>query len=279
MSKRLSKSRSRIERPGRKSSAQELKLEQYSPFAGLKGFFLASDKSGARFVLSKDPEYSIQIRPKGYTPKSGILLCKYLTKLANNKKVLDIGTGEGGLLAIHAAKSGARSVVAIDINRQAIIWANKNINLNKLRNIHLSNGDVYPKTNSRFDLIVSNPPQMPMERGAHHDSGGADGRKIIMSIIKGASSRLNKNGAILLLLFDFLGVTERYGIQPTLKDILLSEGFRLDVLGSHERVVRKEGKTLQSLKSILKSYPKFRFRVKGQKLVHQVLIVLAKKIP
>lgn len=69
--------------------------------------------------------------------------------------MLDIGTGSG-ILAIYGAKIGARRVVAIDIDPEAIRWAERNIDLNDLPiEIELSSRPVADWRES-FSLITAN---------------------------------------------------------------------------------------------------------------------------
>jgi ribosomal protein L11 methyltransferase len=51
--------------------------------------------------------------------------------LAESWTMLDVGTGSG-ILAIYAAKLGASRVVALDLDPEAIRWAERNIHLNNL---------------------------------------------------------------------------------------------------------------------------------------------------
>lgn len=71
-------------------------------------------------------------------------------------KVLDLGTGSG-ILAIGSSKLGAKRVVALDIDSDAIENARKNLQLNKLKNIKLKLGSVNLKIkDNNFDLAVAN---------------------------------------------------------------------------------------------------------------------------
>jgi SAM-dependent methyltransferase len=70
---------------------------------------------------------------------------------------LDVGTGSG-LLALLAARHADR-VVATDINPHALDLAELNGALNDVRQLEPRLGDLFePVADSRFDLIVSNPP-------------------------------------------------------------------------------------------------------------------------
>jgi len=69
--------------------------------------------------------------------------------------MLDIGTGSG-ILAIYGVKLGAKRVVAIDIDPEAIIWAKRNIELNSLPiEIELSSQPL-AKWEENFSLVTAN---------------------------------------------------------------------------------------------------------------------------
>jgi HemK-related putative methylase len=72
--------------------------------------------------------------------------------------VLDMGTGSG-ILAIRAAQMGA-SVMAVDINSDAVRCARINIILNRVENrVEVREGDLYaPVAGRKFDRILFNPP-------------------------------------------------------------------------------------------------------------------------
>lgn len=215
-------------------------------------------------------------KPNGYLPKSGILLCNHLSKISKNKSVLDIGTGECGLLAIHAAKSGAFSVTGIDLDRKAVEWAKYNGKANKV-NVNWLVSDTFPKGEERFDVIVSNPPQMPMRRVSAHDSGGSDGRRQIMKIILNAKKYLKDGGTLILLAFDFLSIDKKYGEQETILNTMRDSGYKTKILSRWERIVRRGGKTEASLAWIKKYYPLFEFKQKRTgELFHKVFVIEAR---
>jgi len=87
------------------------------------------------------------------------------SNVVKGRRVLEIGTGTG-LLSLCALQAGARSVVATDINSNAVINARFNAKLlgfgNRLdvRLVPLDRSGAYEviKPGERFDVIISNPP-------------------------------------------------------------------------------------------------------------------------
>lgn len=71
-------------------------------------------------------------------------------------RVLDLGAGTG-ILAIAAAKLGAREVVAVDTEADAVAAASLNIALNWVGSaVKVVHGDIAAVTGQRFDIVLAN---------------------------------------------------------------------------------------------------------------------------
>lgn len=76
----------------------------------------------------------------------------------NGKSVLDMGTGTGAI-AVVAAKSGAKQVVATDIHGSSLVCAQGNIDRSDVKDrVAVINSNVFENVDGRFDLIVANLP-------------------------------------------------------------------------------------------------------------------------
>lgn len=88
----------------------------------------------------------------------GVLLGAW-TDVSNAKNILDVGTGTG-LLSLMMAQRCNADITAIEIDKQAIIQANKNVRRSpwekQITILHTDYNKYTP--NQKFDLIVSNPP-------------------------------------------------------------------------------------------------------------------------
>jgi ribosomal protein L11 methyltransferase len=74
---------------------------------------------------------------------------------AGHWTLLDVGTGSG-ILAIYGAKLGAKTVLAIDTDPEALRWAQRNIDLNHCStSIELSSKSV-GEVESAFSILVAN---------------------------------------------------------------------------------------------------------------------------
>jgi release factor glutamine methyltransferase len=149
-------------------------------------------------------------------PKAGSLFfCRHLA-VSPGERVLEIGAGLG-LAAVLAAKAGAR-VVATDVVPQAVEIIRANAALNGVT-VDARVGDCYaPVAGERFDLICTNPPQMPTPPGrerddavAAADNGGLDGWALIDRVIAGAASHLGPRGRLVFSIFAFLGRKQAFG--------------------------------------------------------------------
>lgn len=78
-------------------------------------------------------------------------------ELTPQATVLDMGTGTG-ILAIAAAKLGARTVIAADIDWDSCLEASANIVLNRVEHtVHVFHGSVEGlRSNRQFDVAVTN---------------------------------------------------------------------------------------------------------------------------
>jgi release factor glutamine methyltransferase len=176
-------------------------------------------------------------------PKAGSrFFCRHLSVHAG-ERVLEIGAGLG-LAAVLAARAGAR-VVATDIMPAAVETIRTNAALNGVV-IDARLGDCYePVPAERFDLICTNPPQMPTPPGrerrdaaAAADNGGVDGWEILDRVIDGAPAHLDPGGRLVFTIFAFLGrktafaKLEARGFTPA---IVASETQRFPRIG-YERL-------------------------------------------
>jgi ribosomal protein L11 methyltransferase len=86
------------------------------------------------------------------------VLCLELLEnvLKGDEKVADIGTGSG-ILAIAAAKLGAKKVVAVDVDARAAAIARENSQRNGVSGrIHVICGELLNAVNGRYNVVVSN---------------------------------------------------------------------------------------------------------------------------
>ncbi|MDR2623425.1 MAG: methyltransferase [Methanobrevibacter sp.] len=172
--------------------------------------------------------FKIETDPKVYEPSDDSYLLTENLMIQKGDEVLEIGTGSG-IVAIKAS-SLAKSVIATDINYDALKLAEKNIRINKIENIKLSFGNLFePVQNKKFDLILFNPPYLPTDKNdILEDSlnyafdGGIDGMKIIDPFLNQVKSHLKFGGKVQMI------QSSLSNIQETINK-LEKEGFEVEV--------------------------------------------------
>ena len=99
-------------------------------------------------------------------PDTEILVeqCIMLMKEIENPKILDIGTGSGAISITLAKELPDSEVLGLDISDEALKIAVENRELNEALNLKFLKSDVFKNVRDKnYDLIVSNPPYIPME--------------------------------------------------------------------------------------------------------------------
>lgn len=114
-----------------------------------------------------------------------------------NATVLDLCSGSG-LQALHCA-GFARRITAVERNRDAVDLARVNVPLNRLEEkIDVLQGDMFEPVDGRqFDLVVANPPLLPVPDGLPELSighGGYDGMRACCRILEGLPTALSPSG-------------------------------------------------------------------------------------
>ncbi len=139
----------------------------------------------APFHAAKGVAYEIVIEPKmsfgtGHHETTFLMLEQLLTVDFESKTVLDMGSGTA-ILAILAAKKGAKAVTAIDIDRWCFENSLENIERNNTPQIEVLEGDVALIENKNYEVIIAN-----------------INRNILLQDIPAYNVCLNKNGLLFL---------------------------------------------------------------------------------
>lgn len=72
-----------------------------------------------------------------------------------DQRIFDIGTGSG-ILAISAAKLGAKEVIGVDLDEVAVTAARENVSFNNVNNIEIKHGNLVDVLTGKADVIVAN---------------------------------------------------------------------------------------------------------------------------
>lgn len=150
-------------------------------------------------------------------------------KKNNTKTVLDIGTGSGAII-VSLAYYGKIIGTAVDISEGALKVAEENALSNGVKNqISFIKSDLFENLDTKFDVIVSNPPYIERDviptLGSNVKDyepvgaldGGVDGLDFYRAISTAAPGYLNSNG---LIAFEI-----GYNQAEAVKNILVKAGF------------------------------------------------------
>lgn len=89
------------------------------------------------------------------THETTTMCIQQLEKYVNeNSKVFDIGCGSG-ILAISAAKLGAKDVLAVDLDEVAVKVSKENVSLNNV-DVKVRHGNLMEVVNDKADIVVAN---------------------------------------------------------------------------------------------------------------------------
>lgn len=168
------------------------------------------------------------------------------------ERALDLGTGCGIQALLVARRAG--TVVATDISRRALAFAELNAQLNGVTNIDFRHGSMFePVAGEAFDLIVSNPPFVitPRTEGVpayEYRDGGLVGDALVEQFVRTAPAHLTQGGIAQLLgnwesKAGVTGLTRLDAWVPSTLDLWVIEREELSPLGYAELWIRDGGTT------------------------------------
>lgn len=143
------------------------------------------------------------------------LIYREVKKRASGRRFLDMGTGSG-ILALAAKRGGAREILAVDINPDAVKKV-KRLGINAIES------DLFSNVDGKFDLIAFNPPYLPEdiredEESSLITSGGEKGDEITILFLSQAVEFLSQMGEILIVVSN---LTSLERIEKTIKELKL----------------------------------------------------------
>ncbi|MEM3712335.1 MAG: methyltransferase [Thermoproteota archaeon] len=137
-----------------------------------------------------------------YPPSEDSYLLLDVVKDMRADKALEIGCG-CGLISLVLSRN-CTEVFATDVNKHACINTLKNLKNNSINSIiHIVNGNLATvfRRDLKFDLIVSNPPYLPVEQSLGEDVSWAAGENNSFSkrLLENALPHLSRDGMMLLV--------------------------------------------------------------------------------
>jgi len=134
------------------------------------------------FLKCDSPSLKLWDRVFPIHDDESLLLARWATAQPG-ERVLEIGAG-AGVAALRLASQGASKVIATDINTRVSDYFAFNAALNGLTDrVEYVHADIFAGLNGeKFNVIVSNPPFVPVPNGSHyflHSDGGPFGTAIL----------------------------------------------------------------------------------------------------
>ena len=166
-------------------------------------FILKRDRTTSTRVAGLD----LTVLPSVFHPKMFVtsgFFAQFLQSLdLTGKSVVEVGTGSG-ILALSAAKAGAESVLALDINPAAVKAAQLNAGRNGLKQVTALESNLFSAVPlaTRFDVIISSPPSFSGEPRDTADRAwhAGPGYRDIAPLFTQGAQRLKPDGCMYLLL-------------------------------------------------------------------------------
>lgn len=132
-----------------------------------------------------------------YLPSDDSFQLARSVKCYRGKLALEIGVGSG--IVLKALRENFKIVAGTDIDFASLIYCKENLS----KEIMVACCDAASAFHYRFDLIVSNPPYIPIEDNEKKDSaihGDSDGMETTLHFLKSAISVLDQDGKILIII-------------------------------------------------------------------------------
>ena len=144
----------------------------------------------------------------------------------------DIGTGTGVISAV-LAKRGLKTILATDTDPRALACAQENFErLGITEQVQLQQADLFPKTDTKADLIVCNPPWLPAKAAAPIERAIFDEKsQMLKGFLLGVGAHLSAHGQAWLVMSDF---AEHLGLRGANEIANLIEQAGLRVLKKHD---------------------------------------------
>lgn len=175
-------------------------------------------------------------RPETELLVESLIKAAKLLRQDGDVKILDIGTGSGAIIVSLLDYLPFAKGVGVDISIDALVVAKENAdNIGVSSRIGFLHSDVFSKVplDKKFDIIVSNPPYIPVQDIAKLDldvqkephgalDGGIDGLDFYRRITKEALNHLAEDG---ILAFE-VGIYQAQAVQ----ELCLKAGFTQTVI-------------------------------------------------
>lgn len=165
-------------------------------------------------------------RKSGYRFNLDSILLAYFSKLKNNSKVIDLGTGSGILILLLNLKYKNIKFYAVEVQKSLYEIAKQNFKINNVEvNLFLENVKNIKNLfkNQSFDFVITNPPffkkEMAKAKNKEVQIGKAEVEGTLEDFISASSYLLKNSGKLFLInnigrLSETIFLMKKYKIQP-----------------------------------------------------------------
>jgi release factor glutamine methyltransferase len=204
-------------------------------------------KEPIAYILKKKEFYgrTFRVNPNVLIPRAEteILVEAAVRRIDSPVEILDIGAGSGIISIILAIETGS-AITAVEKSRRAMYVLKRNIASHGVMDRVIPfRANLFPPLKKPFDMIVSNPPYVPMNEWKQLEPGvrdyepkmalvaGEDGLLYIREIIRRADDFLKPGGTLVL---EF-GCGQAGKVRTLLKDA----GFHdIEIIDDYSRIPR-----------------------------------------
>lgn len=195
-----------------------------------------SSKLAARAIFGVDTNLKInKARGKFYWDLTTIILKRaLLANVSDSQRVLEIGTGEFGILAVFLAKKRKIDLTAVEIVPE-FINTSREIAENNHVHIRLILSDMFERVDGLFDVVYWNLPYVPTAFGTKFYKiedrnsaiglegwhGGSSGLELFEQFLENAPRVLNDTGKIIA------GLNTYFVAQAQILEIIRRHGLAL----------------------------------------------------
>lgn len=143
----------------------------------------------------------------------------------SKKQAIDIGIGSG-ILSLLLLKHGFESVVGTDSNQNALIGVEK-MQAGNESAITLRSGDLFTNINRSFDLIVFNPPWIPLkQKSKGMDAAIYYDEQLFTRFFNQAEGYLRDGGKLVLIFSNLAKLMDEKAVHPIAHELKVNKRFK-----------------------------------------------------
>ncbi|MEG0284084.1 MAG: tRNA1(Val) (adenine(37)-N6)-methyltransferase [Erysipelotrichales bacterium] len=190
-----------------------------------------------------------------------VLLSNFIFIPAKTKKIVDIGTNNAAIPLMLSEMTKAK-IIGVEIQEEAVVIANKNIDLNKLNDqieiVHMDINDFSVHPDDKADIVVCNPPffkvgeRSNLNENEYLQIARHEIKVTLEQIMQSAARILDNNGRFGIIhrpdrLVDIIECMKKYKIEPKrLKMIYPKVGSEANMILLEGRYQGKPGLRIEA---------------------------------